>query len=124
MVFGNLDSVRDVPETVLHTTARPRIGGRFVARGHAIHIQRKFGSNIRGRFRVELIGVPVDVGEVVAQLVVAGVVGGTGAGEQGGGGDANLQETVVVGGAAKFTASDMLAADGLGEKSQRTRIVD
>lgn len=52
---------------------------------------------MRGSLRIHGDGIPVDVVNVVAFLVVAWVFGGAGAGEQAGGGDTEIEEAQVVG---------------------------
>lgn len=78
---------------------------RRVPRGHALQRERELGGGAAGRLGVDGDGVPVDIVNVVALEVVAGVLGGAGAGEEAGGGDAEVEEADVVGGGAESTGS-------------------
>lgn len=81
------------------------IGARLVARRHTVQAERELGGSSTGSFGVHGDCVPVDVSEVVAKLVVAGVVGGSSTGEQARGRDAELQEGDVVGGRAEVAGT-------------------
>lgn len=74
----------------------PLGGAGLLAGRNAVEAEGQAGGQATGGLCVDGQGVPVDVLEVVAGQVVAGVGGGAGSGEDAGGGDAALQEAVVV----------------------------
>lgn len=83
-------------EAANHGPLAARVGRSLGAGRHAVQAQRELRRRSSGGLGVEGDGLPVDVGEVVAQLVVAGILGCAGAGEDAGRRDAELEEGDVV----------------------------
>lgn len=80
---------------------------RRVSRRHALERERELGGGAGRRLGVDRDGVPVDVLNVVALKVVAGVLGGAGAGEEAGGGDSEVEEADVVRRGAEGTGNQV-----------------
>lgn len=78
---------------------------RRVPRRHALERERELTGGAPRRLSVDGNGIPVNVVNVIALEVVAGVLRGAGAGEEAGGGDAEVEEADVVGGRAKRTGA-------------------
>lgn len=87
------------------------ICGCLLPERHTREIVGKLSSGASGRFRVEGNGFPVDVVDIIALEVIANVVRCASAGEDAGGGDAELEESDVVGGRAEAAAKRRLVKE-------------
>lgn len=72
------------------------VEARLFSRRDAVQAQCELCSCTTGSLGVHCDGLPVDVVQVIAGLVVARIFWGTGAGEETRGGDSELQEGNIV----------------------------
>lgn len=68
----------------------------LVTAGDTVEAQGKRGSGATSSLGVVSDGIPVDVGHVITLLVVTGIIGSTGTGEETGGGDSEAEEGNVI----------------------------
>ena len=111
-LLNHVGNVGPLGEAASNTTLGLGVDRGGLARGDALDGQGELGHGTTGSLGVDGDGVPVDVGEVVAGGVVARVLGSTGAGEDTGGGNAELKEGDVVRGSAEGAVLSRVALLG------------
>jgi hypothetical protein len=109
VLLSHKTSPRQLLKVARSTPLAPWVARRLLTKRDASQVIRELSSNTASSLGVEREGFPVDVVEVVALEVVADIPWGTGAGEDAGGGDAELEEGNIIRGSAESTVVCWLA---------------
>lgn len=107
-LLNNLCRVRPRVKASPHALPATGVERRGVSLGDALQAEGELGSDAASSLGIQGESLPVDVGEVVAGLVVARVHGRSRSGEDTRGWDAELEESDIVGGRSEPTAHGKL----------------